>query len=60
MQCPATKKNKEDPSKIDGNTTIELQLKDDNTHLTFKLKDKRKIDHKLINSLKIKENIVID
>ena len=47
-------------SKIDGNTTIELELKDDNTHLTFKLKDKRKIDHKLINSLKIKENIVID
>ena len=47
-------------SKIDGNTTIELELKDDNSHLTFKLKDKRKIDHKLINSLKIKENIVID
>jgi len=47
-------------SKIDGNTTIELELNDDNTNLTFKLKDKRKIDHKLINSLKIKENIVID
>ena len=47
-------------SKTDGNTSIELEIEDDKSYLKFKLKDKRKIDHKLINLLKIRENIVFD
>ena len=47
-------------SKKDGKTNINFTIQSENKNLRFKLKDKRNIDHKLINSLKIRENLVYD
>ncbi|MFL2886772.1 MAG: DNA polymerase III subunit alpha [Candidatus Pelagibacter sp.] len=47
-------------NKKDGKTKITFKISDDNNTYTFALKDKRKIDNKLINELKIRENIVFD
>ena len=46
-------------TKKDGKTLVRLNIKDGNKIYSFKLKDKRNLDHKFINSLKIKENIKI-
>ena len=43
-----------------GKTTIKFELQDKNNKLVFDLKDKRKIDFKQLNSLKIKENLILD
>ena len=42
-------------SKENGNTDVKLVLNENGNKLTFKLKEKRKIDRKIINSLKNKE-----
>ena len=41
--------------KENGNAVIKLSLKNNKGKMVFKLKDKRKVDRKLINSLKNKE-----
>ena len=46
--------------KDEGKTTIKFELQDKNDKLVFDLKDKRKIDFNQINSLKIKENLIIE
>ena len=43
-----------------GKTTIKFELQDKNNKLVFDLKDKRKINFKQLNSLKIKENLIIE
>ena len=47
-------------SKTDGRTKISLEFEDNSRKYIFELKDKRLMDHKIINSLKIKENIEIN
>ena len=48
-------------SKENGNTDVKLILNENGNKLMFKLKEKRKIDRKIINSLKNKEiSAVID
>ena len=48
-------------TKENGNTDVKLVLNENGNKLTFKLKEKRKIDRKIINSLKNKEiSAVID
>ena len=47
-------------NKDKGKTTIKFELQDKNNKLVFDLKDKRKIDFKQLNSLKIKENLILD
>ena len=48
-------------SKENGNTDVKLVLNENGNKLMFKLKEKRKIDRKIINSLKNKEiSAVID
>ena len=44
--------------KDEGKTTIKFELQDKQNKLIFDLKDKRKIDFKQLNSLKIKENLI--
>ena len=46
--------------KNEGKTTIKFELQDKQNKLVFDLKDKRKIDFKQLNSLKIKENLILD
>ena len=46
--------------KDEGKTTIKFELLDKQNKLVFDLKDKRKIDFKQLNSLKIKENLILD
>jgi DNA polymerase-3 subunit alpha len=43
-----------------GKTKITFQIYDEDNNYTFVLKDKRNIDNTLINSLKIRENILLD
>ena len=47
-------------SKKDGNTKILVQIEESEKIYSFQLNDKRKIDHKLINSLNIEDNIEIN
>ena len=47
-------------SKKDADTEVEILLHKDNELMTFKLKDKRKVNNNLINSLKLNENVVFD
>ena len=47
-------------SKKDGKTQITFVISDEGNNYTFSLKDKRYIDNNLINSLNIRENIIID
>ena len=47
-------------SKKDGNTKILVQIEENEKIYSFQLNDKRKIDHKLINSLNIEDNIEIN
>ena len=47
-------------SKKDGKTQITFVISDEGNNYTFSLKDKRYIDNNLINSLNIRENIMID
>ena len=46
--------------KDEGKTSIKFELQDKQNKLVFDLKDKRKIDFKQLNSLKIKENLILD
>ena len=46
--------------KDEGKTSIKFELQDKQNKLVFDLKDKRKIDLKQLNSLKIKENLILD
>ena len=41
-----------------GKTNVSFNIMQGDTKLSFELKDKRKVDHKLLNALKINENIV--
>ena len=43
-----------------GKTSIKFELQNKQNKLVFDLKDKRKIDLKQLNSLKIKENLILD
>ncbi len=43
----------------EGKTKVVIEISENNKTFTFELKDKRKIDLKLINSLDFKENISI-
>ena len=47
-------------SKDEAKTSIKFELQDKQNKLVFDLKDKRKIDFKQLNSLKIKENLILD
>ncbi len=47
-------------SKKDADTEVKILLHKDNELMTFKLKDKRKVNNNLINSLKLNENVVFD
>ena len=47
-------------SKDDGETDIKILLDINENLLTFLLKDKRKVNNKLINSLNLEENIIND
>ena len=44
----------------DGKTELSFEIVDGKRKLHFNLKERRKIDYKLINALKINENIVLD
>ena len=44
--------------KDEGKTSIKFEFQDKQYKLVFDLKDKRKIDFKQLNSLKIKENLI--
>ena len=46
--------------KDEGKTSIKFELQNKQSKLVFDLKDKRKIDLKQLNSLKIKENLILD
>ena len=46
--------------KDEGKTSIKFELQNKQNRLVFDLKDKRKIDLKQLNSLKIKENLILD
>ena len=46
--------------KDEGKTSIKFVLQDKQNKLVFDLKDKRKVDLKQLNSLKIKENLILD
>jgi len=46
--------------KDEGKTSIKFELQNKQNKLVFDLKDKRKIDLKQLNSLKIKENLILD
>ena len=47
-------------SAIDGETDIKILLEKDNEILTFNLKNKRKVNYKLLNSLNLTENFIIE
>ena len=47
-------------SKINGKTKITFQVSDNQKNYTFSLNDKRYIDNKLLNELKMRENLIID
>ena len=47
-------------SNIDAQTDINFTLKKDDQIISFRLKNKRKVDNKLINSLNLEKNIVIN
>tara|TARA_B100002052_G_scaffold147772_1_gene134882 strand:+ start:1 stop:2211 length:2211 start_codon:yes stop_codon:yes gene_type:complete len=47
-------------SKLNGKTKIIFQVSDNQANYTFSLNDKRYIDNKLLNELKIRENLIID
>ena len=49
-----------DLKKDKGKTIIKFELQDKQNKLIFDLKDKRKIDFKQLNLLKIKENLILD
>ena len=44
--------------KNEGKTTIKFEIQDKQLNIVFNLKDKRKIDLKQLNTLKIKENLI--
>jgi len=46
--------------KDEAKTSIKFELHDKQNKLVFDLKDKRKIDFKQLNSLKIKENLILE
>ena len=46
--------------KDEGKTTIKFEIQDKQNKLFFDLKDKRKIDFKQLNSLKIDENLILE
>ena len=45
---------------IDGKTDVNIILDKDNKIHKFQLKDKRKVNNQLLNSLNLHENVVID
>ncbi len=47
-------------SKVDAKTEVKIQLVENGKNLVFKLKNKRNVDNKLINSLNLRENVVIE
>ncbi len=47
-------------NEIDGITDVKVLLTKGKDLLTFKLKNKRKIDNKLLNSLNLRKNVVSD
>ena len=47
-------------SKVDGKTKVKIKLSIDNKKLTFDLKEKRKIDDNIINTLNLRENISVE
>ena len=47
-----------DISKSDGETSVKLIIDKDNHLFSFYLKDKRKVDNKLLNSLNLVKNLV--
>ncbi len=47
-------------SKTDGETDVTILLDKQNEILAFQLKDKRKVNNILLNSLNLQENVVID
>ena len=47
-------------SATDGETDIKILLEKDNEILTFNLKNKRKVNYKLLNSLNLTENVIIE
>ena len=49
-----------DLSKSDGETSVKLIIDNDNHLFSFYLKDKRKVDNKLLNSLDLVKNLEID
>ena len=53
-------KELENLEKKEGKTSIKFEIKDKQNQLVFDLKEKRKIDFKQLNSLKIKENLILD
>ncbi|MDC3055247.1 DNA polymerase III subunit alpha [Candidatus Pelagibacter sp.] len=44
---------------VQGETDVEVHLLEDDKTIVFKLKNKRKINNKLINSLNLSENIIV-
>ena len=44
----------------DGKTDVNILLDKDNKTHKFQLKDKRKVNNQLLNSLNLHENVVID
>ena len=47
-------------SKKNGKTKVTVHISESNKTYIFQLNDKRRVDHKLINTLKIRENIEIN
>ena len=46
--------------KKDGETEVKFLIKKNSKTFTFFLKDKRKVNNELLNSLNLTENVVID
>ena len=47
-------------TKLDGETSIKLIIDNNDQLFSFYLKDKRKVDNKLLNSLNLVKNVVIE
>ena len=47
-------------SKKDGNTEIKISLNLNDKDLTLMLKNKRKVDYQLLNTLNLADNVIVD
>ena len=47
-------------SQLDGETEIKVIVENQEDVINFRLKNKRKVTHNLINSLNLTENVIID